>query len=146
MRQVFFYLTILCLPLAFIACQSGTTKTNSETTSTTNETVVEAPYQNIGIGEFREKMNDDNVVILDVRTPEEIAEGKVEGAIEIDYKADDFSEKIDALDRDKTYLVYCRSGGRSSRSCMEMAEKGFEDVYNLMGGYMGWEATIRKME
>ena len=88
---------------------------------------------------FREMLGEEEVVLLDVRTPAETAEGMIEGAREIDFKADDFAARIDSLDRDKTYLVYCRSGNRSGKACALMDELGFEHRYNLEGGYLNWE-------
>lgn len=75
------------------------------------------------------------MVILDVRTPEETAEGMIEGAEQLDYNADNFEAEIEKLDKEKTYLVYCRSGNRSGKACALMAEKGFKNLYNMKGGY-----------
>lgn len=76
--------------------------------------------------------------IIDVRTDAECAEGMIEGAIQIDINSPDFEQKINALDKEGKYLVYCRSGGRSARAQGVMQGKGFKTVYNLAGGYMGW--------
>lgn len=99
---------------------------------------VSAPFVDVDVATFKSKMGEDNIVVLDVRTPEETAEGIIEGAIEIDYRSPDFAQKISALDKDKTYLVYCRSGGRSVNACNEMTDQGFDHLYNLLGGYMAW--------
>ncbi len=88
--------------------------------------------------EFKQRMDEPDVVILDVRTPAETSLGMIEGAEEIDFKAGDFADRVDSLDRDKTYLVYCRSGNRSGKACALMDELGFREVHNLEGGYMGW--------
>lgn len=79
-----------------------------------------------------------NMVLLDVRTPEEIADGKISGALEIDFYGDNFAAEIDKLDKSKHYLVYCRSGGRSAKSIIMMKEKGIEKCTNLAGGYTDW--------
>lgn len=97
------------------------------------------PYQNIPLSEFKEKMKGSDVVILDVRTPQETAQGKINGAIEIDYSSRDFDAKIRQLDKNKTYLVYCAVGSRSAAACDALSKKGFEKIYNLKGGYMGWK-------
>lgn len=83
--------------------------------------------------------NTPELVILDVRTPDETAEGMIDGAIEIDYKSDDFEKKVAQLDRNKTYLVYCRSGSRSNKAAQLMAKLGFTDLYLLSGGYLEWK-------
>lgn len=82
-----------------------------------------------------------NLILLDVRTPEEIAKGKIKGAQEIDYFGDDFATQIDKLDKDQHYLVYCKSGGRSAKSIALMKEKGFKKCTNLKGGYTAWSAA-----
>jgi phage shock protein E len=64
-------------------------------------------------------------LILDVRTPAEIAEGHLEGALFVDFMADDFREKVVALDKSADYIVHCRSGNRSGQAVVIMAELGF---------------------
>lgn len=79
-----------------------------------------------------------NRVILDVRTPEEFAEGHVEGAVMIDFYEPDFAEQIAGLDRDGSYLLYCRSGNRSEQARTLMADLGFSDVADVEGGIVAW--------
>ncbi|MBT7653783.1 MAG: rhodanese-like domain-containing protein [Flavobacteriaceae bacterium] len=76
--------------------------------------------------------------VIDVRTPEEYALGYIEGAILIDYKAADFHASISALNRNVTYLIYCRSGNRSGKASIIMDSLGFKKIYDLKGGYMNW--------
>lgn len=97
-------------------------------------------YEDINVAEFKTQMTATDVVLLDVRTPGETAEGMIEGAMEIDFRGADFKEKISQLDKDKTYLVYCKSGGRSGKTCNMMQEMGFENIKNLDGGYTRWSA------
>jgi len=82
--------------------------------------------------------NNANFFILDVRTPGEYNDGHLPNANLIDIKSKDFSEKIDKLDRNKTYLVYCRSGKRSKMAQEKMKEMGFKHVINMLGGFIGW--------
>jgi len=91
-------------------------------------------------------MSNSDFVILDVRTPEEFAEGFIAGAENIDIKSQDFNEKLDKLDKNKTYLVYCKRGGRSSKASEVMKSKGFGKVYNMLGGFMKWKEENRKVE
>jgi rhodanese-related sulfurtransferase len=87
--------------------------------------------------------NDQNAVILDVRTPEEWHEGHIENAIHIDiYKGQGFVYEVDALDKTKNYFVYCKAGGRSAQACSIMNQLGFENTYNLIGGMMNWEGKV----
>lgn len=91
--------------------------------------------------EWRKKIaSDDNAVILDVRTEEEVEEGYIPGAKNIDfYKGQEFIDEIEKLDKNKNYYVYCRSGNRSGQTCAIMDQKGFKDTNNLIGGFMKWE-------
>lgn len=72
-----------------------------------------------------------NFVILDVRTQEEFSEKHVTGAVNIDVLKADFKEKVEKLDRNKTYKLYCRSGNRSGKALLLMKEMGFKDLENL---------------
>jgi rhodanese-related sulfurtransferase len=78
------------------------------------------------------------VVLLDVRTPGEIREGHVAGAEFLDSSDPGFREHLDRLDRDRAYLVFCRSGMRSARTVVAMREKGFPAVWNVDGGILAW--------
>ncbi len=89
---------------------------------------------------IQDNKGNENFVILDVRTPEEIADGTIENSIKIDYYSDTFREEIDELDKENTYLVYCRSGGRSGEATKLMEELGFQKIYDMPGGFSQWEA------
>ncbi|WP_292730626.1 rhodanese-like domain-containing protein [Methanoculleus sp.] len=78
-------------------------------------------------------------VVIDVRRPDEFAGGHIPGAINID--SADFSEHLDALDRNGTYLVYCQRGGRSAGVRELMREAGFREVYEIEGGMSAWKAA-----
>jgi rhodanese-related sulfurtransferase len=83
---------------------------------------------------------DNNAIILDVRTPEECEEGIIPDAINIDiYKGQGFIYDVQELDASKNFYVYCKAGGRSAQACSIMNELGIENAYNLMGGFMNWE-------
>lgn len=94
-------------------------------------------YQNVKAEEFIQiAENTPDAIIIDVRTPAEFAGGKLPGAKNIDFFSKDFANQIDTLDRDKTYLLYCRSGNRSGQACNIMAGRGFTKLYNMAGGVM----------
>lgn len=78
-----------------------------------------------------------NATLIDVRTPAEIAQGKLKGAIEANVTSIMFKKQIADLDKSKPYIVYCRSGMRSNRACKIMSKAGFADLTNVSGGYMG---------
>lgn len=83
---------------------------------------------------------DDNAVILDVRTIEEVEEVAIPNALHIDiYKGQGFLDEIEQLDKSKNYFVYCKSGGRSNQACLLMGQLGFENTFNLLGGITEWE-------
>jgi len=97
-------------------------------------------YENIDVETFKKiKSENPNAIILDVRTDREFKEGYIKDAIQIDYLAPMFKSKIEQLDRDKHYLIYCRSGKRSLGACEVMQQAGFEHLYNLIGGYLNWK-------
>ena len=80
----------------------------------------------------------EDLVVLDVRTPEEFAEGHIEDAVLIDFYAEDFADRLEELDRDVPYLLYCRSGNRSGQVAEMMEELGFTDVADVDGGIVAW--------
>ena len=83
--------------------------------------------------------DDSNAVILDVRTQDEVDEGKIPNAIHIDiHKGQGFIDEVEALDKTKNYYIYCRSGGRSGQACAVMNQLGFENTYNLIDGFSQW--------
>jgi len=92
----------------------------------------------MNVSEFSKKIIESGVVILDVRTPGEFAEGFIEGAQNIDFQSENFENEIAALDKKATYAIYCRSGNRSGQAAKIMHDAGFHDVYNLDGGVIDW--------
>lgn len=85
-------------------------------------------------------------MVLDVRTPEEFQGGYIRGAVNINYRADDFEKQVAKLDRTKTYLLYCLAGGRSSDAATYMREHGFKAVEELKGGVLAWEKAGLTLE
>lgn len=87
--------------------------------------------------------NDDNAVLLDVRTPEEVEDGYIPESTNIDfYLGQEFLDELEKLDKSKSYYVYCRSGNRSRQACAIMNSIGFDNAYNLEGGIVEWEGDI----
>ena len=82
-------------------------------------------------------------VVLDVRTQEEFESGYIPKAINIDIQmGPSFIDKINSLDKTKSYYVYCRSGVRSSQAVQLMRELGFNNTFNLLGGILDWEGEV----
>lgn len=91
--------------------------------------------------EWREGYHKDtNAVIIDVRTEEEMEDGYIPGAINLDiYKGQEFLDEVKKLDKSKAYYVYCRSGSRSAQACALMEQLGIIQAFNLVGGYIEWD-------
>lgn len=79
-----------------------------------------------------------NVQLVDIRTPEEFAAGTISGAVNMDYYATDFQQQLQSLDHTRAVFIFCKSGGRSSQALNKMAAMGFQEVYELEGGYSAW--------
>ena len=89
---------------------------------------------------IQDNKDNQDFVIIDVRTSEEYADGYIEKAINLDYYSETFRGELNKLDKNKTYLIYCKSGGRSGKALGIMEELGFGEVYNMLGGFVQWEA------
>ncbi|MGE3311790.1 MAG: rhodanese-like domain-containing protein [Limisphaerales bacterium] len=87
-----------------------------------------------------------DVVVLDVRTPEEFAGGHIAGARNLDFNAPEFRDQLSQLDRGTTYLVHCAAGGRSTRSLARFKDLGFKSVVHLDGGLNGWVQAGQAVE
>ncbi len=95
----------------------------------------------LGIDEFAAKTAEANVVVLDVRTPGEFAQGRLANAINIDFQSGNFEAEISKLDKNATYAVYCRSGNRSGQAVKVMTDLGFTNLYDMDGGVIDWAAA-----
>ncbi len=83
-----------------------------------------------------------NAVILDVRTPEECAEGIQENAQQLNFlDVTNFQAGIQSFAKEKVYFVYCRSGVRSAKACLLMKAQGL-NCYNLIGGMLEWDGKV----
>ncbi len=91
------------------------------------------------VPEFKKAIDNKTGILVDVRTPEEYEWERIAGATNIDWKGDDFEKRIQQLDKDKTILIYCRSGARASRARRRMKQLGFKNVINLGGGILRWK-------
>ena len=103
---------------------------------------LSAKKKNISTNEayelIEQRDGDRDLVILDVRSPEEFSEGHIKNAVNMDFYAAAFPDELESLDKEITYLIYCRSGNRSGMSFKMMKKLGFQDVYNMEGGIMEW--------
>jgi len=118
--------TVMVLSLGAIAPLAAGTRVTEVTVNQARELI-------------QQRARDAQFVILDVRTPEEFAEGHLSGAVNVNLVAPDFERRLGALDRAKTYLVYCRTGNRSVKAIQSMARLGFRSVYHMFEGIAGWQ-------
>jgi len=86
-----------------------------------------------------ELLSKDNVILLDTRSPEEYQESHIKNSKLIDLTNPSFMNDINKLDKNKTYILYCHTGGRSSYINQIMLNLGFQNVFNIEGGIMYWE-------
>lgn len=95
---------------------------------------------------FKEKLAaTPNALLIDVRTPEEVAECQIAGASNINFNAPDFKAQMEKLDRTRPLFIYCAAGGRSAKACNAVKDMGFPVVYDLKGGFNAWRNTINAM-
>jgi rhodanese-related sulfurtransferase len=113
----------------------GTGTPSPQTTQIIEDITPQEAYASI-----QENQDNPDFVIIDVRTPEEFADGHIEDAINIDFYSETFQDELNILDKDKSYLIYCRSGRRSASALAIMEELNFREAYNMMGGIIQWQA------
>ena len=89
---------------------------------------------------IQNNQNSPDFVIIDVRTPEEFTDGHIANAVNIDFYSATFRDELNKLDKSKNYLIYCQSGNRSGKARDIMGELGFQEVYNMSGGIIAWNA------
>lgn len=94
---------------------------------------------------FEQKMQTADVQLVDVRTPEEFAEGHLVNAININVTADDFETLTAKLDKEKPVMVYCKSGGRSARAASNLKAQGFKNISDLDGGITSWKQAGKRI-
>ncbi len=95
---------------------------------------------------YKQLTEDRNAVIIDVRTQAEVVRGVIPNALHIDiYRADEFLDTVDKMDRSKSYYVYCRVGARSGKACNIMNQMGFKYTYNLLGGIEKWNGPLGEL-
>jgi rhodanese-related sulfurtransferase len=86
------------------------------------------------------------IVIIDVRTPDEFKAGHIAGAKNIDFHGDNFEKEISSLDKSKTYVVHCAAGGRSAQACKVIEKVNLPTVYHMNQGFKAWEKAGKPVE
>lgn len=141
LRSIAFALIVLCLGVA-VACRSA----NSSSADSSDKSTLAPRTENLTADQFEQQLQQPNALLLDVRTPDEYAQGHLRGATLIDIEATDFDQKIATLDRSKTIMVYCTTGGRSSDAVERLQKAGFGKIQNLTQGYDDWTAKGKATE
>jgi len=106
----------------------------------------EQKFKNVGPAQFDQLRQKGTNVVLDVRTEREYKLGHIPGSVLIDFNSPDFETQLKKLDKSKTYLVHCASGGRSAQACTKMESLNFTNVYNLEGGIRAWKKEGKPVE
>jgi rhodanese-related sulfurtransferase len=122
---------VLSVLFAILSCETRKGEKTEGQTEAAKSTV-----QKLSPREFQEKSS--HAIILDVRTPEEVAAGKIAGAISIDFYRSDFLDKAKEIPKDKEIFVYCAVGARSAEAAGLLVKEGFTSVYHLEGGIRAW--------
>lgn len=99
-----------------------------------------AGYKNVSTGDAKQLIDNNEVVVLDVRTPDEFQEGHIFNASLIPLL--ELENRLNELDKEKTYLVVCRSGNRSAQASEILSSNGFANIYNMTGGMNNWAYEI----
>lgn len=150
MKKRLFIITVLWLALILTfgaGCNSGSNiPSNSVLPPTHNTAEVAAtasPFiKDINVTEaydiIQANLGNPEFIIIDIRTPDEFANGYIQNAVLIDFYAENFQTEIGKLDRDKTYLIYCRTANRSGQAKEMMKKMGFKYLYHMEGGITAW--------
>ena len=88
--------------------------------------------------EFKLQIENKDVQLVDVRTPQEFISGHIANANNIDLFSEKFNIEFEKLDKEKPVYVYCRSGSRSAQAANKLINMGFKEIYDLDGGYLNW--------
>jgi rhodanese-related sulfurtransferase len=133
-------LSILGVLLFVFACNAQDQKAAPSKKS--EEKVISLPQPgNIDLNEMKALMDSKEILLLDVRTPEEYEQGAIPNAKLININSADFKQKVAEINKEQPVIVYCRSGARSSRAMGMMNDMGFKEVYNLEGGYLNYSSN-----
>jgi rhodanese-related sulfurtransferase len=139
MKSTFFILTALLV----LSCAEANRENTGGLQNTTQLSASKAVFQDVSADSayaiIQRNIDNPDFVILDVRTPGEFDSGHIENATLLDFRTDDFQAKLETLDQSKTYLVHCRSGGRSSKALKAMQTLGFQRVYHIKEGMLEWQ-------
>jgi rhodanese-related sulfurtransferase len=131
--------SIVCVVIIISGIYIAFIKDDSDTESNSKQSItVEDITTKEAFDLIQNNSENPDFVILDVRTLDEYNSGHIENASMLDFYNESFADDLDQLDKDDTYLVYCRTDNRSRSATDIMVELGFKDVYNMLGGIVQW--------
>lgn len=131
--------------MSALALTGVLTSCSSDTVESTATAAPATGPVRVGVSEFATVIDTPGTQIIDVRTPEEFAEGHIAGAVNIPVESADFLDNVAQLDPSGTYAVYCRSGNRSQGAVDGMASVGIGNIYELESGTIGWTGEGRPL-
>jgi phage shock protein E len=137
-RPLIALMIALVVPASFTSLQAEEKPSSAESKQTVLNVSVEQAETVLS--------KNKDVIILDVRTPKEYANGHLHSATNLDFYAADFEHKLAKMDRSRPYLVHCAVGGRSAKVRDKMKELNFKSIYHLEGGMKAWEKAGKKVE
>jgi len=137
-------LTLLFLAFLAASCQNTTENTENKETTTKPKTGADATgivSEVLAPNDFLAKLKaSQGGQLIDVRSPEEVATGVLEGATNINFNDAEFKGKMSKLDKSKPVFVYCKAGGRSGQAAAACKEMGFKEIYDMQGGWDNYSA------
>ena len=132
----------ICLVVALSFFTITTSCQNGASTSSSQAAISKTVQKTVSVNEFEKKLSTTNgAQLIDVRTPEEYADGHLNGAVNINVNDDSFDTQVAKLDKSKTVMVYCGSGKRSANASGKLHDLGFTEIYDLDGGITAWSAA-----
>jgi rhodanese-related sulfurtransferase len=141
-------LLFLALGILQISCKEATDKPKKEIQKTqVTNAKADVFAKDVDANNFKNLLDSKAGLLIDVRTPKEFEGGHIPGAINIDWRnQDEFAAKIAEISKDKTVLIYCHSGHRSGNAKKYLQEHGYQKIYNLETGIMGWKEAELPIE
>jgi rhodanese-related sulfurtransferase len=140
---------ILFIISALLLISCSTSEGEAQTNQPNKETASQAAAKPVLLdpAAFEAKLaQTQDAQLIDVRTPRELASGKLPACTNINFSDSDFRERMGALDKTKPVFVYCAVGGRSGRAASMLADMGFSEVYDLDGGVKAWQLAGKSLK
>lgn len=136
----------ICLALFLAGLSSVARSGDSKPQGPATREAPSATVKKISLDEFDKMRAEPGVIVLDVRTPREFSAGHVPGAINVDWHARDFNERVEKLDKSKKILVHCMAGVRSAAATKRMNGLDFSNLCDFSGGWSAYFKAGKPVE